>query len=69
MLPILSFVFMFDLDDGSDYWEYGMAESILQALADNRKKSIFSSIFFISASLFSINNTIIIKAHRWYWQH
>lgn len=38
MLPVLSFVFMFDLDDGSDYWEYGMAESILQELADNRKK-------------------------------
>lgn len=61
MLPVLSFVFMFDLDDGSDYWEYGMAESILQELADNRKIHLF---FFISASLFSINNTIFVKAHR-----
>lgn len=46
MLPILSFVFIFDLDDGSDYWEYGMAESILQELADNGKIHLFIHLYF-----------------------
>lgn len=60
MLPILSFVFIFDLDDGSDYWEYGMAESILQELADNGKKdpsfhpsSLFLLVFFLLTILSS----------------
>lgn len=38
MLLILSFVFMFDLDDGSDYREEGTAESTLKELTDNGKK-------------------------------
>ena len=46
MLLILSFVFMFDLDDSSDYWEDGTAESILKDLADNGKKDA-SSLFLL----------------------
>lgn len=46
VLLILSFVFMSDLDDSSDYWEDGMAESTLKELADNGKKDA-SSLFLL----------------------
>lgn len=37
---------MSDLDDSSDYWEDGMAESTLKELADNGKKDA-SALFLL----------------------